>query len=1548
MQISYHTTLLFGWLLTLPFIGWAQQVQLPTQPSAYCLAVSPDEHNAATGGEANIELWDLSTRRLVRILTGHRNRVRHLCFSPDGNQLASASDDGTVRIWDTRTGHQRWQWRVLPWDPRSKDIPPDIGITFLPDGQHLAVATGTGLLRIYPVGATQPALTVSFTLKNDLLGGDAYKLNGLAVLPVDSSVWVVMKGNLFWLNPRTRQLSHVRPVGGTLEVSIPTLLAADSTVYSLPETEGDLYGLSVAAADPTLFIGRKSIKSLMLTGFRMTPAGGRLPTGRAGKRLRIETESNGVSLQPFVVDADGQTVYCHNAVTDIATGETDTLSDGIYEPEAAFIRSGSAVLTLDSYSGFRTFQRKDLMAYFARMDSLKVMTLGQRPTAKNRFSWWIADEDGIGSRPPSVRTGAFATGGQRGLFQLANYEETTPDSANSFVRYTDVIPAIWRDLTTGEPIQQFRWRLKQDRYVPLRPKFQFCPMPGRDECISASTIQDLFAAPEPTQFARWHPNKPTPAAVFRQTSPYKSFAVRALQSKDQFISLSEKAIEYWDVPTESRLHTFTVVAPLNDAATSPDGSLLAAATGSIRQNVLGLSAGDQSQEMTAYQQRVASGLNDVVVWDVVAGMPITTFRGHEGTIIEASFLADGRVISGGRRGAMRIWEPATGVVSQSTLTPTQLLAEFILAPDRRTVLMELKINSGDYGVFRYDVLTGQLSKGPTNLSLYDKRFSAAGRHLLSIDRDYESVVLFDWPYTNQKIYHNYLYGKAKAADCALLTPGDKELIVGSVDGKVTIFDVATRARLRQFKAHSGVIVSMQLSPDGLVLVTADNPGQLSCWNPTTGERLRTIETGQTTLFSMAFSPDGTRLYTGHAAGQVGVFDLATGQHIATWQTSATGDIRVLNLSPDGRQLLAGGGDPEALSRDETFRQQQQRLQKEAGPPPALLVWELNSHTLRHTFTLPNGGVPTCAAIAPNNQLIAVGADDYQVRCYDLNSGTVITSLSSHSATLSMVQFLANGQQLLSRDEAGYVVIWDMTTHQPLHRLQTPPGQADLTPDGTRLLIGSTLWDLIGNREVASFWTLAGGDWLTTLPDQSYAGTPDAARQVAYSIGRDAYGFDEFDLRFNRPDQVLQQLGSTDMSRIRAYQLAYQKRLRRAGQTEESISQKRSRPVVNITNEFQVPLVTSEPTVRLNITLRDTTAHIDRLYIWVNDVPIYGLAGKALPPGPMHSLTIVVPLGQPDAIGNIENQRQVVQVACTNESGTSSYRRTLRLQSDFYDRMPKRIHFVGVGVDRYRDTTLNLHYSVKDIRDLATLFGQLNERRLHQRDTSTFLTLLNEQVTRENILAVKRRLRTHVGPADLVVVALSGHGLLSDSLDFYYGTHDVDLLHPERRGLAYTDLESLLDSLPTQQKVLLLDACHTGEVDRQISQTTITKPAVTAGVIERGGVVGGTALPAATDAFTLMQQTYNSLTRGTGAFVVAAAGGHQYAYEGETWRNGVFTYALLQALQEKKANADNNSVISIREVATYVQQQVYRLTKGRQLPAIRTGNPYVNFGIRNSY
>ena len=71
------------------------------------VAFSPDGRRLASAGEdGTVRVWDTATSKAIFPLRGHTGPVWGVAFSPDGRRVASAGQDGTVRLWDAATGQQ--------------------------------------------------------------------------------------------------------------------------------------------------------------------------------------------------------------------------------------------------------------------------------------------------------------------------------------------------------------------------------------------------------------------------------------------------------------------------------------------------------------------------------------------------------------------------------------------------------------------------------------------------------------------------------------------------------------------------------------------------------------------------------------------------------------------------------------------------------------------------------------------------------------------------------------------------------------------------------------------------------------------------------------------------------------------------------------------------------------------------------------------------------------------------------------------------------------------------------------------------------------------------------------------------------------------------------------------------------------------------------------------------------------------------------------------------------------------------------------------------
>ncbi|MFI7318195.1 hypothetical protein [Streptomyces venezuelae] len=120
--------------------------------AVYLTSFSPNGQLLATASyDRTVRLWDLSDpthpEPLGKPLTGHKSWVSTAVFSPDGNTLASASDDGTIRLWNVR-------------DPRHPRLlgSPVTGqggaiylLAFSPDGKTLAAANEDKAVRLWDV-----------------------------------------------------------------------------------------------------------------------------------------------------------------------------------------------------------------------------------------------------------------------------------------------------------------------------------------------------------------------------------------------------------------------------------------------------------------------------------------------------------------------------------------------------------------------------------------------------------------------------------------------------------------------------------------------------------------------------------------------------------------------------------------------------------------------------------------------------------------------------------------------------------------------------------------------------------------------------------------------------------------------------------------------------------------------------------------------------------------------------------------------------------------------------------------------------------------------------------------------------------------------------------------------------------------------------------------------------------------------------------------------------------------------------------------------------
>ena len=118
------------------------------------VSFSPDGQTLASASEdKTIKLWNVADGRELRTLLGHQMGVISVSFSPDGQTLASASDDSTVKLWNVTDGKEL---RTLLGHQMGV-----ISVSFSPDGQTLASTSEDKTIKLWNVTDGKELRTLS-------------------------------------------------------------------------------------------------------------------------------------------------------------------------------------------------------------------------------------------------------------------------------------------------------------------------------------------------------------------------------------------------------------------------------------------------------------------------------------------------------------------------------------------------------------------------------------------------------------------------------------------------------------------------------------------------------------------------------------------------------------------------------------------------------------------------------------------------------------------------------------------------------------------------------------------------------------------------------------------------------------------------------------------------------------------------------------------------------------------------------------------------------------------------------------------------------------------------------------------------------------------------------------------------------------------------------------------------------------------------------------------------------------------------------------------
>jgi WD40 repeat protein/formylglycine-generating enzyme required for sulfatase activity len=440
--------------------------------------------------------------------------------------------------------------------------------------------------------------------------------------------------------------------------------------------------------------------------------------------------------------------------------------------------------------------------------------------------------------------------------------------------------------------------------------------------------------------------------------------------------------------------------------------------------------------------------------DVATGKPGRKFEGSQGRVAAVALTADGKwLVSAGEDKSVRVWDVETGELVRVLRAHTLPVGNVALSGDGKW----LASTSGDGSTRLWELSSGREVRAfqglapavnAVVLSADGKRLAAAHGHHWTNSRDHHTAQVWDLA-TGKRV--SVMNGHRDPVTSVAFSQDGKTLATGSLDKTTRLWDSATGAEVRVFKAKasvekegdrkrggSGGFYSVALSADGKWLAAGSDQG-VPLWDIAAGAEIRRFHgsIGPRTTHVVRFSRDGNGLFGAGGDQRTWLWHLESGELLREfWETH---DVHALVLSRDGTFLVTGNNSRCA----QHWLMEPDNAPRKFGPPG------LKRGTRVRIFRGHDGPV-TAVALSPDDKWLvtanrkrthrdqrfdndATAPNDIGVRLWDLASGKELRSFRGHEDRVAGVAFSADGKRLITGSWDGTMRVWNVATGNELCR-----------------------------------------------------------------------------------------------------------------------------------------------------------------------------------------------------------------------------------------------------------------------------------------------------------------------------------------------------------------------------------------------------------------------------------------------------------------------------------------------------------------------------------
>lgn len=490
-----------------------------------------------------------------------------------------------------------------------------------------------------------------------------------------------------------------------------------------------------------------------------------------------------------------------------------------------------------------------------------------------------------------------------------------------------------------------------------------------------------------------------------------------------------------------------------------------------------------------YRDDAFDAPGELFVWDLASGEVVSRLEGHKNGVIVVRFVLDDTAVlaaSGdlelltdvgseqvdGSLSDCILWDLTAGVPLSTMETLGHDASSIAVLPDDTAVLI------GSYYenvTTLFDLVTREPD---VRFEGHDDAVSATavssdGRRALTGSLD-GTLRLWDLD-SGESLF--LLRGHSDGVRALAMTPHAERAFSATRDGELMRWDLRDAMEAQRFVGHGDMVYDVAVSPDGRKLYSVSGAASpsagtrdtsLRLWDVASGEQLAVrmfpdpvlwqvdispsgdmvladgilcdaeslAEVGRLVGYpdgvwvpAVALGPDGQTAVTGTTDGTVTWWGLARGQPIHRFKTSGLTGLWSITFGPDGRSAFIDSADS------------------------VVALWDLATGEPLRDY-LPAGATPgmgaTGAVLHPDGESVLVAAEGGSIYRFDIASGALLATFGPHQDIRTRVQVTPDGKLMLSSGMNGELMLWDLESGNLVRRFGRPGTvifDITIAPDG---------------------------------------------------------------------------------------------------------------------------------------------------------------------------------------------------------------------------------------------------------------------------------------------------------------------------------------------------------------------------------------------------------------------------------------------------------------------------------------------------------------------